>query len=793
MFRRIDIQKFGSFNNYVWREADAVGANTAFERVNILYGRNYSGKTTLSRIFRSFEVKELPRHYQDAKFSLELDDARLTEADVKTANIDVRVYNRDFAAENLSFLHDENTGEVVPFAIVGSRNNEIAQTIKNLEQELEGDDGIRKRMESVKGRIRALEGQKNAAETALENKLKKYANDVIKPDREIGYSTYFVSSLRKDIQQITAEGRQPLTSEKEAELIALGREDVLPSITPPDQPQLSLAGIITKSGEVASRQIRPSEALQELLSNDLLQAWVKEGIPLHRGIRSTCGFCNQPISDEVWAKLDAHFNKESQSLERDLDELMRQCRGELGKAPDPAAYRHMKLYAAQQAKMQPLAENLEVEWRRYKANVEAIITCLERRRSSIFNAQEVPVIENNENALRRIFSELNSTIQESNARSETLESEKAAARTNRRLNSVLAFMNAIEYDAALQEIANLSAAVTDAQKDLPPIVAEERRVADAITAERAQLNDERAAAQLVNSYLNSHFGHQGLRMVANDAGAAIGIRFRIMRGDVPAYNLSEGECSLIAFCYFMAKLQDVQTAGKKVVVYIDDPISSLDNNHVFFVYSLIESAIAAPIRVPNQPNDFRYQQLFISTHNLDFFKYLKSLSYPYEKAARQDRRAFFMIERNGQSSNLLKMPTYLQEYQTEFIYLFHQIYRCQYDLQGERDYEVYYSFGNNLRKFLEAYLYYRYPYHGITQEERLQRFFGGDASAVEVNTRISNELSHLAGIFERGMRPVDIPEIPRLAKYLLDTIWAKDPDQYNALMKSIGQPERQME
>jgi len=47
---------------------------------------------------------------------------------------------------------------------------------------------------------------------------------------------------------------------------------------------------------------------------------------------------------------------------------------------------------------------------------------------------------------------------------------------------------------------------------------------------------------------------------------------------------------------------------------IDDPISSLDSNHVFFVFSLIDSIIAKPKK---------YTQLFISTHNLDFLKYIK--------------------------------------------------------------------------------------------------------------------------------------------------------------------------
>lgn len=44
---------FGSYKNFKW------GNNLEeFKTINIFYGRNYSGKTTLSRIARSFELKK---------------------------------------------------------------------------------------------------------------------------------------------------------------------------------------------------------------------------------------------------------------------------------------------------------------------------------------------------------------------------------------------------------------------------------------------------------------------------------------------------------------------------------------------------------------------------------------------------------------------------------------------------------------------------------------------------------------------------------------------------------------
>ena len=55
MFNQIDITCFGSFSGLIWKKSVRDSGNNVqdFKRLNILYGRNYSGKTTLSRIFRA--------------------------------------------------------------------------------------------------------------------------------------------------------------------------------------------------------------------------------------------------------------------------------------------------------------------------------------------------------------------------------------------------------------------------------------------------------------------------------------------------------------------------------------------------------------------------------------------------------------------------------------------------------------------------------------------------------------------------------------------------------------------
>lgn len=106
---------------------------------------------------------------------------------------------------------------------------------------------------------------------------------------------------------------------------------------------------------------------------------------------------------------------------------------------------------------------------------------------------------------------------------------------------------------------------------------------------------------------------------------------------------------------------------------------------------------------------------------------------------------------------------------------------------NDQNYQDFYNFGNNARKFLEIYLYYKYP-NGIEGDEKLLKFFGHENIPAIFTDRVNNEYSHLGGVFERGASPVEVPEMQSVAKQILSKI-EEDPDQYNALLQSIGSPQ----
>lgn len=212
MFTKIDIRKFGLFKDFRWPN-DLM----EFERVNVIYGRNYSGKTTLSRIFDCVAQGTIHKDYLDADFTLYEDGSlgverptgvttgpyTVTHDDLSYGG-KVRVYNSDYVSRNLSWLRNEDTGEIKPFALIGGENVKAQKEIEEIEKQLGSVDkktGLRYEYDAKKKADDLAWKKHNAAEQGLENNLKDKANKDIKANKYyVKQGAYYnVNNIKGDI------------------------------------------------------------------------------------------------------------------------------------------------------------------------------------------------------------------------------------------------------------------------------------------------------------------------------------------------------------------------------------------------------------------------------------------------------------------------------------------------------------------------------------------------------------------------------------------------------------------
>lgn len=170
MIRRIQqIKAFGVFADFQWP-----AGLPEFKQCNLIYGWNYSGKTTLSRIFRCFEQKLPHVDFAGAQVQLKAEDGMVHHLSVPHTAPVFRVFNSDFVRENLSF----DSGSATPILVLGVEDIAKQEALKAKRAErdalvLSKDSNWRKKEDKA---------------SDIEKALTNYARDFIKnPLAEVNY------------------------------------------------------------------------------------------------------------------------------------------------------------------------------------------------------------------------------------------------------------------------------------------------------------------------------------------------------------------------------------------------------------------------------------------------------------------------------------------------------------------------------------------------------------------------------------------------------------------------------
>jgi len=788
------IKNLGVFKNFVWdstvKSKDGHILNLA--EINILYGRNYSGKTTLSRILRAIENGSISDKFEAPEFAVSFKDGTEIKQDSLTGhNKKIRVFNEDFVRDNLRFITNPEES-IESFAILGIDNNLVEEEINRLKVEVGNnqagqESGLYLKQKNANNELSIANNAYTNRLGEINNKLNAKATDrtigIKYKAEKFGDQNYSRPKLDDDIRTVLATTFNPITNEEQTTLEKLIVERVNDPINTTFKLGLNITAFSRDTELLVKQPIGVSNKIDELIKDALLNKWVKEGRQLHKDKRINCAFCNNEIKESRWEQLEKHYDEESEKLEDSIDQLIKKIETEFGQVTNGFNPNKSLFYSKFHSEIEKQIEQYKNFSQLYNNQLQSLILQLKERKEDLINPKVFVEVSDYSKDLEAIFKSYEDVRILSNNYTSTLSQDQSKAKVSLKLKEIFDYLTTINYKDEVKTVNELKAKAAICKTIYDEVSNAININTQKTEVERRKLKDESKGADKVNEYLNNFFGHEflSLKPIETIVEELKTVRFEVIRGTKKAYHLSEGECSLIAFCYFMAKLDDIETKGAKPIIWIDDPISSLDGNHIFFVYSLINVELASK-------NIFG--QLFISTHNLDFLKYLKRLKGFFLKPdgkTQELSKAYFIVQRNDTESFLLPMPNYLKEFVTEFNYLFHQIFKCsRIAVIDDSNYTTFYNFANNARKFLEIYLYYKFP-DSSDENLKLQKFFGGDRIPTIFTERISNEYSHLSAVFERGATPIEVPEMKSAADLIIKKIKEIDAEQYNSLLESIGE------
>ena len=662
MIRRIQqIKAFGVFADYQWPSS-----LPEFKQFNLIYGWNYSGKTTLSRVFRCFEQKQPHVDFAGAQVQLKADDGKVYDLSSPQSAPVFRVFNSDFIRENLSFTD----GSATPILVLGEED--IAK-----QQALEAKKTER---EALKLSMESNTQKKDGKEEDIAKGLTKYARDFIKnPLAQVNYDK---KRFEPKVIECKAMSEQHLLDDNAlAECLAIYRStDKKDALSARVLSLSPVAELKRKTALLLARVVTANNPIPRLKENPSVEAWVNQGRPLHAAT-DTCQFCGQSLPKDLLDHLNGHFSADYENLMSELRSLIKVI--EAAQKEGVALDHKTDFYVELSEQFTRKKDNLDNLLEARKTALGKLVAALSAKQTKAFTILECPTFDDPTEQIISAVEAVNTIITEHNKRTTDFDTKRKEAFSRLEKHYAALFVREEKYSESLQKIEDLKKTIGEQSKKIGELDNEIRKL-------EQTLSEAAKGAERINDLLAAYFGKDDLRVAVSPEK-----RFQILRGAVVAKNLSEGEKTAIAFAYFITRVQDGRHPLSDTRVVVDDPISSLDANHLFNTYALIKTQLAG------------CRQLFISTHSFEFFNLIREWMTDEEKDIKKPQAAWkkwgvFLVKRTDNGEALIgEIPKELLKFKSEYHCLFSTLYH--FDKAGAGDFDCLLSLPNVVRRFMEAF------------------------------------------------------------------------------------------
>lgn len=721
----IDITKYRRFQNFH-------GVNPDFGKYNIFYGWNYSGKTTLSRIFAFYNGKTEDKILDDeANFFLKTSLGNLDIS--QTDKIKVYTFNSDYVKNNL-FFEKQFTSNII---VVSDKATDIIEKIKNLKH-------LR---EDLTKNLMAFSQQYDTYEKEYNQKRSDYAIEIDKFLTE-KFTARNIIAIENKLDKSKLNDYILQENDKEAKIRTLRNPTKFSQIKAIDEIRTvdiqMLLSLLQKS-------VTPSSIIKNLQVNNA-EEWVKQGVSLHQNI-DTCLFCGTKLNQGYLEHLDKIFKSEYDSLGSSLLDFKNSLNIYCTQIPAPAS-----IVDNYQNDYQQIHKVYTDEITKYNNKINAIIKII----NSKFNNRNLEFktkITLNTDEINKLIRDLNNLINKHNLFIENEDVAKSKIKEDLKNCIIAELLSDPSYQKAIQYKNEATDGITKIEKEI-------KTLSEQISKEEAKISDVKRGAEEINKILKRLFvGNTNVFLKVeqehNDKGDLIDVTKLYRNDNKPAENLSDGERTAIAFAHFYTKIQDAinNKVAKDEIIFIDDPISSLDKNHIYSISVMIKEIID------------KFNQTFITTHNYELYRLLKRKN--------ENKANYYYIKRIGDYSIIEELPQELKKYDSEYEYFFHQLYEFNQDNTNADIYLI----GHCARRFLDKYLEYKIP-NNQTPLDKLIKYIkeiDEDITKYTILYRIINDESHVHPevLFDKSY-------LINAISLLLDTIKKYDKLHYDTLIESCN-------
>lgn len=583
MLRRFDsIKNCGIFEDYRWNSSVS-----DFQRINLIYGQNGAGKTSLSRALDTLNTGA--GGYANVSITVSKADGSDPVAS-RQKHIDefdrVFVFSERYVRDSHNFDGDTEVEAVLTLSNRTVEDEKRIEVLKGL-------------IETAMTEFATATSEARASAEALENGYTAIAREMVNVLSRAGGEYASNSNYNQGVVKRKFAGSHSSwalldDARKTADLATVtsdNKAEITPrsySLTVRDELRTDAVRLLSESPV--------SVVLDTLTEHQEAVSWVERGRHLHEG-KDICIYCGGKLTDVRKWQIEQHFSDEVERVQRELDALIREVKGVqaslTGLLGDGTLAGSLFDDLASTYKAEHESAKKQVaefgEW------IAGLLKALDKKRSNVVGKVEYEIAESPEidgSKLEQLIVNHNKRV----AKHALLVKESAKRVELHLLKEAEDRINELAEDAKTKAMKKDCLESTIKQHN--------EEVASLENVE----GDPLPSAEVMSRELTRILGRNELSFELLSDGK----HYRITRNGAPACDLSTGERTAITLIHFLRNVKEKSKAAKsKPIVVIDDPVSSLDSNSAMGISTYIWAETVAKEHT---------EQVFLLTHNFELFR-----------------------------------------------------------------------------------------------------------------------------------------------------------------------------
>ncbi|RVZ47657.1 AAA family ATPase [Helicobacter pylori] len=729
----INIKKIKSFKAFCGLDMIEMDE---FKHCNIIFGNNGCGKTSLTRAFELLILKN--KHIEkyrtisaDKSPSIEFECEDRSYKIEPNSNIEappfkVEIYNSDFLHNNAPLNSEFGLKKLDDGTIIleGSVLGEETKEINQLKD-------CRGKVEKRQKKIKDENDSENTLSTKQESEIKKYDKEIekirkkmtsntikITPD-EIGINNFYkvskdkfkyqedvLTDLEKDFNKLN-EAMKKFDGLKEMEL-------------PKDYQTIKDKLEFLFSFDIDKEAGEVSKKIEEHIRK-VGREFIEKGIKLQKEMPdNACPFCTQTILNGIIQDYTSYFNKSV--------ETFNQCSLEVsGTLKNILDQWNIKEILQSFEKFKPfMKKDFSKNKESLEKALEQIKVLLEKLQKEVDKKERAKNKEKFQKIDKKLL-EIQENIQKHVNETRKILNQKKEQK--KKLEKLKTELKEVRIKKAKHDSYDWQKIKKEAEIKLSVLNRGYERLnclLEKIDNKLKELNDQkRPDIEIINNYLK----------VLNLPKYSLNKDYRIVLNSDALENseakmiLSDGEKTTLTFAYFLARLKSFYKKEdlKNLVVVIDDPISSLDEQRIYNTSNIVAKINQELVGEALEKDE--KAQAFVLTHNHTFMACLINV---VGKNAR-----YFQLERHQNQLKIVCKNKVVGYFDTFYLLLFKEVYAfAKKKVQDNFNEAI--NYGNKVRILLEGFLKINFidsflGGNNVFEEDKIKKLIETANREVELN------------------------------------------------------------